>query len=277
MHGLLFGTAGIPLSARARTTESGIARVSELGLGCLEVQFVQGVKMADKVALSVGKTARTRGVVLTAHAPYFINLNARESAKVGASQDRLLQTARVAEKFEAFGIVFHPGFYLGDSPDKAYSSIKTHLEEVRTRLRDEDNAVILRPEVMGKISQFGSLEETIALSAEIAGVAPCLDFSHWHARTGKANSYKEFVTVLDQVEEKLGRQALDNMHIHVSGVAYGPRGEIRHLTLDESDFQYTELLKALKERRVQGVVICESPNLEEDALLLQQTYLDMLL
>ena len=75
----------------------------------------------------------------------------------------------------------------------------------------------------------------------------------------------------------MGRQALDNMHIHVSGVAYGPRGEIRHLTLDESDFRYTELLKALKERRVQGVVICESPNLEEDALLLQQTYLDMLL
>jgi deoxyribonuclease-4 len=62
------------------------------------------------------------------------------------------------------------------------------------------------------------------------------------------------------------------MHIHVSGIAYGGKGEIKHLNLKESDFQYTELLKALKDYDVKGIVICESPNLEEDALLLQATY-----
>jgi deoxyribonuclease-4 len=150
-----------------------------------------------------------------------------------------------------------------------------HLREIRAQLKEEGNEILLRPEVMGKGSQFGNLEETLNLSADIEGIAPCLDFSHWHARTGEANSRAEFASVLDQVEKRLDRQALDNMHIHVSGIAYGSKGEIKHLALDESDFRYMELMKALKERRVQGVVICESPNLEEDALLLQQTYLGL--
>jgi deoxyribonuclease-4 len=62
------------------------------------------------------------------------------------------------------------------------------------------------------------------------------------------------------------------MHIHVSGIAYGKKGEIKHLNLKESDLQYVELLKALKDYEARGLVICESPDLEEDALLLQETY-----
>ena len=73
----------------------------------------------------------------------------------------------------------------------------------------------------------------------------------------------------------MGRNALDNMHIHISGIAYGKHGESKHLVLGESDFNYEELLRALKERGVSGVAICESPNLEEDALLLQQTYQEL--
>jgi len=35
---------------------------------------------------------------------------------------------------------------------------------------------------------------------------------------------------------------------------------------------YKELLKALYDYKVAGLLICESPNLEEDALLLKETY-----
>ena len=275
MRALLFGTAGIPLSAKFSTMEAGIARISELGLGCLEAEFVQGVRMTQKAALTVRELAANKGITLTAHAPYFMNLNAKQPAKVEASKARLLQTARIAAALGATSVVFHPGFYLGDRTATAHAKVKRHLEEVRERLINEGNAVLLRPEVMGRESQFGSLEEILSLSAEIEGVAPCLDFSHWHARTGKANSYHEFVGILDQVQQKLGRQALDNMHIHLSGIAYGRKGETRHLPLEDSDLQYKQLLKALKVRRVKGLIICESPNLEEDALLLQQSYLEL--
>ena len=78
---LLFGTAGAPLSSISKSTESGIERVAELGFGCLEVQFVRGVKMNEGMARQVGDVAKKCAVRLTAHAPYFINLNAHEKEK----------------------------------------------------------------------------------------------------------------------------------------------------------------------------------------------------
>ncbi|OGN96571.1 MAG: hypothetical protein A2Z77_00985 [Chloroflexi bacterium RBG_13_51_36] len=274
--GLLFGTGGVPVSAESRSTEAGIERIAELGLGCMEVEFVQGVKMRPEVAAAVGELAARKKIALTAHGPYAINLNAVEPQKVHMSKERILQTARIAALFGARSITFHAAFYLKDSPAQTYAVVRKHLQEVVNTLRKEGNKVTISPEVTGKPSQFGTLEELLRLSSEIEGVMPCIDFSHWHARTGRANSYQEFLAVLDMVEKKLGRRGLDNMHMHLSGIAYGNKGELRHLMLAESDLHYTELLKALKERRAKGIVICESaPYLEDDALLLQRTYREL--
>ena len=272
MAGLLFGTGGTPHSARTASTIDGIKRIAELGLGCMEIEFVQGVRMGQAGARLVAETASREGVKLSAHAPYFINLNAHEPEKIRASQDRLLQTARIGWICGAESIVFHTAFYLGDSPEEAYNRVKKYLEEVMHQLKRENNRVWIRPEVMGKGSQFGTIDEVLSLSTELEGVAPCIDFAHWHARSGEFNSYQEFASILEQVKERLGKAALDNMHIHVSGINYGKKGEIKHLNLKESDLQYVELLKALQDYHAEGLIICESPNLEEDALLLQESY-----
>ncbi len=272
MTGLLFGTAGTPHSASSKTTIDGIKRIAELGLGCLEIEFVQGVRMGEQSARQVAEVATREGVRLSAHAPYFINFNAHELAKIRASQSRLLQTARIASLCGVESVVFHTAFYLGDPPEKAYDTIKKYLEETLSQLRLENNRVWIRPELMGKPSQFGTVEEMFNLCHELEGLAPCIDFAHWHARTGKSNSYQEFVSILLQIKERLGRAALDNMHIHLSGIKYGGKGEIKHLDLEDSDLQYVELLQALRDYEVKGLVICESPNLEGDAMLLQETY-----
>jgi deoxyribonuclease-4 len=272
MEKLLFGPAGVPLSTTTRATAAGIERVAELGLGCMELEFVQGVRMSRETALTVAEIASRKKIALTAHGPYFINLNAREPEKIRASQERIFQTARIAALCGATSIVFHAAFYLGDPPSQVYEQVKKQLQQITGQLRDEGNHVWIRPEVTGKTSQFGTLEEVIELSAEVEGVAPCIDFAHWHARTGKFNSYDEFTFALKQVEAKLGRQALDNMHIHVSGIAYGKSGEAKHLNLMESDFNYVEFIQALSDCNVKGWVINESPNLEEDAMMLQQAY-----
>ena len=272
MAGLLFGTGGTPHSAKTAATVDGIKRIAELGLGCMEIEFVQGVKMGEAGARQVAEVATREDIKLSAHAPYFINFNAHEPEKISASQERLLQTARIASLCGAQSAVFHTAFYLGDPPDKAYNTVKKYLEEVVHQLRRENNRVWIRPEVMGKNSQFGTVEEILNLCAELEGLAPCIDFAHWHARTGRFNTYHEFASILLQIKERLGRAVLDNMHIHISGIAYKEKGEIKHLNLKESDFQYIELLKALKDYEAKGIAICESPNLEEDALLLQATY-----
>ena len=38
---------------------------------------------------------------------------------------------------------------------------------------------------------------------------------------------------------------------------------------------YIELLKVLKEFNIKGALVCESPNIEEDAKLLKETYLSL--
>ena len=212
MAELLFGTGGVPHSAKRPSTVSGIEWISELGLGCMELEFVQGVRMSEIAAYQAVRT----GVRLSAHAPYFINLNAREPEKIKSSQERLLKTARIAALCGASSVVFHAAFYLGDPPQEAYNTVKKHLAEVLNQLESENNKLWIRPEVTGKPSQFGTIEEILDLCAELEGLAPCIDFAHWHARTGKSNSYSEFASILTQVKERLGRAALDNMHLHVS-------------------------------------------------------------
>ena len=272
MAELLFGTGGVPHSARNRTTVSGIERVAGLGLGCMEIEFVQGVKMGEASARQVAEAAAREGIKLSVHAPYYINLNAREPEKVKAGQARLLQSARIAAVCGARSVAFHAAFYMGDSPEKTYDTVRQNLGEVVRQLREEGNRVMLRPEVMGKHSEFGTVEEIFNLSTELEGVGPCIDFAHWHARTRAFNSYPEFASLLKQIMERLGRAALDDIHVHFSGIKYGTKGEISHLDLQESDLKYEDLLRALKDYEVGGLVICESPNLEEDATLLQTTY-----
>jgi deoxyribonuclease-4 len=238
----------------------------------MELEFVQGVRMGEAGARLVSEIAQSEDVKLSAHGPYYINLNAREPEKVAASQQRILQTARIGAICGAESIVFHAAFYLGDPPEKAYQAVKKALAEVINQLKRENNQVWVRPEVMGKPSQFGTIEEILKLGTELEGIGICMDFAHWHARTGQSNSYPEFASILEQIKQGLGEPALQDMHIHISGIAYGQKGEQKHLNLEESDLHYIELLQALKDYEARGLVICESPNLEEDALLLQETY-----
>jgi deoxyribonuclease-4 len=273
MSGLLFGTGGIPRSTpKPANLLNGFKRLAELGLGVTEMEFVYGVRMAESDTSQVAAAAQKYKIKLTAHAPYYINLNAHENDKLVASQDRLMQTARVASLCGANSVAFHAAFYLKDEPAEVFARVKKLLTGMITDLRRQNRYLWMRPELMGKNSQFGSLDELLSLCSEVEGVAPCIDFAHLHARSGKFNSYYEFKSVLNQIEKRLGRAALDNLHIHLSGIKYSASGELNHLNLRESDMNYTELLQALKEQAVQGVVICESPNLEEDALHLMETY-----
>lgn len=272
---LIFGTAGVPRSTKASNSVAGIARVRELGLDCMELEFVQGVRMSEKVAVNVLEAARRENIALSVHAPYYINLNSSEEEKLKASMERIYQAARIGSLCGAESIVMHAAFYQKSSREAAYQNVSKALSELAGRLRGESIDAVLRPETMGKRAQFGTLDEVLSLSEEIEGVMPCLDFSHLHAREGKENSYPEFTSILSKVEEALGKEGLENMHMHVSGIEYDRNGEKKHLTLKESDFNYPELLKALKEFEVKGLVICESPIMEEDALLLKRTYAEL--
>ena len=196
-----------------------------------------------------------------------------EKAKIKASIDRILNSARITSLCNGYSVAFHAGFYMGQNPKKVYGTIKNNIKEIISTLKKEGNNIWVRPETTGKETQFGNVDEILQLSQELDNVMPCVDFAHFHARTnGKYNTYGEFASILEAIEKKLGKKGLENMHMHITGIAYGPKGEKNHLTLKESDLKYQELLKALKDFKVKGVAISESPNIEEDAMLMKKEY-----
>ncbi len=270
---LLFGTAGIPLSTEKPTTERGIERVRELGLDAMELEFVRNINIRKDKAPEVKETAERNKVLLTCHAPYFVNLNASEKEKLEASKLRIINSARIAYLCGAWSVVFHAAFYMGQEKSAVYEKVRDALKDVVRILRNEGIEIWIRPELTGKPTQFGDIEELIRVSQEVEMVLPCIDFAHLHARyNGKFNSAEEWKDVLEKLEDGLGREVLDNMHIHISGINYNEKGERNHLNLEESDLKYVELLRVLKEFNVKGVVISESPNIEGDALLMKETY-----
>ncbi|MCX6034196.1 MAG: hypothetical protein NTV38_04360, partial [Chloroflexi bacterium] len=105
----------------------------------------------------------------------------------------------------------------------------------------------------------------------------CIDFAHLHARLGDGamNTYDEWMSALDLYCQSLGDQALQHMHIHLSGINYGPKGEKNHLIMDAADLDFRNLMRALHAAGVKGRIMCESPVLEVDALKFRQLWMEV--
>lgn len=273
MDSLRFGSAGIPLSTQPRNIQNAIKECKKLKLGAMEMEFVQSVFVSKEAAPDLKKLAQENDVVLTAHGSYFINLNAKEPEKLGASRSRIIQAAKRTWECGGYSVTFHPAFYLKDEPKVVHENVKKEMKKIMQELKDDGVDIWVRPETTGKPTQYGSLDELLLLSQEFDHVMPCIDWAHLHARTnGKFNSKEEWNQVLEKVEKALGKEGLHNMHCHLSGIHYGEKGEKNHLILTESDLKWQDLVDVWKEWKLKGVIVCESPNLERDALLLQKTF-----
>jgi deoxyribonuclease IV len=273
-----FGTVGSPLSTAKKPGGSvgALQRLAELGLGALELGWVQSVRVSEATCAIILATAQEQGVAVSVHAPYFINLNA-DADEWPKSRQRLMDAAHYGHLAGATDIIFHPGSYFGQPPETVLPTAIARLAGCVDELRKAGNPVTLRPETMGKSAMLGSFEDTLAMSKAIPGVAPCLDFAHLHARPGDGsfNSYEEWNPLLEAYGQTLGDESLKNLHIHLSGIEYGPKGEKNHLPVLESDLDLKGLLRALQSFGCQGRILCESPAMEEDALVMQQAWQDL--
>jgi deoxyribonuclease-4 len=234
------------------------------------------VRVSELTCEKIKSTAKENGVAISVHAPYFINLNADDD-EWPKSRKRLMDAALYGHLAGATDIVFHPGSYFERPPYEVLPIAIERLGGCIEELRSADNPVILRPETMGKSAMLGSLDDTLQMSLEIEGVQPCFDVAHLFARPGdgSVNSYDDWARALETYGSKLGKHSLKQMHIHISGIDYGEKGEKEHQPLDESELDYKSFLKALYDFHCQGRILCESPVLEEDALICKSAWCDV--
>ena len=273
MDKLNFITAGMPLRTDKKVGyQDAIKVIDEMNLDGIEIEIVQGVSMSDKSRKVIKEASKNH--VFTAHGPYYINLNAREQEKIDASITRIVDTAMVANDFGGYSITYHAAFYLGNDKEVVFKRVVERTAKIIEILEKENNKIWIRPETTGKGTQWGDVDEIIKLSKEFNQVLPCIDFSHVHARSGGGfNTYDDFCSILEKISNELGDVAINNFHAHLAGIAYSEKGEKHHLVLEESDMNYKDLLKAMKTFDVKGVVVCESPNIEDDCKLIKETYL----
>lgn len=270
-----FGTVGSPISTPKKPGGSvgAIQQIAALDLDAFELGWVQSVRVSEETCAAIKNAGRETGVLISVHAPYFINLNANEE-EWPKSRKRLMDAAYYGSLAGATDVIFHPGSYFGNPPEQVLEVAIPRLRECVEDLRADQITITLRPETMGKSAMLGSLEDTLAMSKEIPGVAPCLDFAHLHARAGDGsmNSEEEWTAELNKYSEALGKVALQHLHIHMSGIEYGEKGEKNHLPIAESDFDLKGLFRALFKLNCSGRILCESPIMEEDSLYMKQVW-----
>ncbi|MBI3165076.1 MAG: TIM barrel protein [Chloroflexi bacterium] len=271
-----FGTVGSPSGTPKKPggTIGAIAFSKSIGLDTLELGWVQSVRVSEATCAAIKATGEENSVALSVHAPYFINLNA-EKDEWPKSRKRLMDAAHYGYLAGATDIIFHPGSYFGNDPAEVLKTALPRLEGCVKELQKNGDNVTLRPETMGKSAMLGSFEDALAMSKAVDMVQPCLDFAHLHARPGDGsmNTYDEWSRLLDRYGKNLGTAALKRLHIHLSGIEYGPKGEKNHLPLAEADLNLKALFKALNDFGCGGRVLCESPIMEEDALTMKKTWM----
>jgi deoxyribonuclease-4 len=253
----------------------GILQTAALGLDALELAWVQGVRVSEATCAAIRQAGAEQGVALSVHAPYYINLNAEEE-KWPRLRQYLMDAAHFGNLAGATDIVFHPGSYFGAPAGEVLKKVLPRLEGCLDELRGAGNPVRLRPEAMGKTAVIGSLEDVLELS-RLPGVLPCMDFAHLHARStdGTMNTYDEWMRVLEAYERALGAQALQRMHIHLSGIEYGDKGEKNHLVMEDADLNFRALMRALHTAGAGGRLLCESPVMEVDAMKFRELWMEV--
>jgi deoxyribonuclease-4 len=270
-----FGTVGSPLQTPKRPGGSvgAIEFSKSIGLDTFELGWVQSVRVTEVTCAAIKKCGTDQYVTLSVHAPYFINLNAMDE-EWPKSRKRLMDAAHYGNLAGATDIIFHPGSYFGNDPAEVLKVAIPRLKGCVEELRRMGNPVTLRPETMGKSAMLGSFEDTLEMSKAIKGVLPCLDFAHLHARPGDGtmNTVKEWTRILEAYQSALGKEALKHLHIHLSGIEYGPKGEKNHLPVAESDLKLNLLFRVLKDFGCAGRILCESPIMEEDALNMKKAW-----
>jgi deoxyribonuclease-4 len=258
---ILFGPAGYPAEAKGKP-ERVFQILSEVGVNALEYAAVHGLRVSEKNAIAIGKLASKFGISMSLHAAYYISLASKEQKTRERSKQRLVKALKLAPSMGVKRIVFHPGTHGGLSREEAHTVIRDALTSVRDDAGEQGRGAWLAPEIAGKISMYGSVEQIIRLCQEVEGCIPTIDWAHLYARSqGTINDVGNYEQVLNQFENELGSLFIENMHFHISGITFTEKGEASHKPLGgEWGPDLYPLMKLVDDIGYKPTFICESPD-----------------
>ncbi len=280
----LFGPGGNSLSFYAdgkKNTFEAPEWVKTFGLDAYEYEAGRGVMGKPETFALIGENAKKADVKISIHAPYFISLSSVDEEKRKNSAKYIVDSAKALKLMGGKTIVIHAGSCAKLSREVAAKYAKEALAYAIGVLNDEGlYGFDLGIETMGKVNQFGTLDEVIDMCSVDKTVVPVIDFGHMNAREqgGVFVTVDDYKRVFDAVSQKVSAKAAENMHCHFSKIEYTAGGEKRHLTFDDNVFgpDFEPFVRAISDLGVSPTVICESDGtMAEDALTMKKMYMQI--
>ncbi len=249
----------------------------EHGLLAYEYSFGRMFNMSHDKAKFLGDEAEKNEVLVSVHAPYYINL-ANPSDDVFEKNINYLTTSlSYLQDFKGTQCVFHPGSCGKEPRNVAFNRLLSRMDKLLESIYSAGYGhLFICPETMGKSQQLGSVEEIVEMCKFDKCLIPTLDFGHINAVTGGTlKTVDDYRKILDLVYNELGEFKAKNLHIHFSKIEYTSKGEVKHLTLDDTIYgpEFEPLAVVLKEMGLEPTIISESKGtMMEDAIKLKNIY-----
>lgn len=254
--------------------------ILKMGLDCYEYQCGRGVNIGTEKAAELGSAAKSAGISLSLHAPYFISMSSVDPEKRDNSIGYILKSAEAVKAMGGNRIVVHTGSCAKISREQALDLAKDTMKKAVKALDEQGLSDIhICPETMGKVNQLGNLQEVMELCLIDERLIPCIDFGHLNARDmGYFKSLEDYKTVFETIKDKLGTERLKTFHSHFSKIEYTLGGEKRHLTFDDTVFgpDFEPVMELTFKYGCSPVFICESAGTQaEDAKTMKDYYLSL--
>ncbi|MBM7581277.1 deoxyribonuclease-4 [Caldicoprobacter guelmensis] len=246
-----------------------------MGLTAYEYTCTHGVNIGEDTARAIGEEARKWDIVLSVHAPYYINLVTKDEDKRAKTKRHIMDSLKVARWMGAKRVVFHPGSCSQMDRRTALEIALDFLKEILEEARDFiEEGIHLCPETMGKVNQLGTVDEVLEMCLLHESLIPTLDFGHINAMGGGSiKSQEDYLCIINRVKEVLGEDRARYFHCHFSRIEYSAGGEKRHWTLKDTQYgpEFEPLAEVLASLDLKPIIICESRGtMAEDAVRLKE-------
>lgn len=252
--------------------------LKQKGLSAYEFSFGRGFTVKEETAKKIGEEAKKNNILVSAHAPYYINLANPDEEMIQKSFGYITRGLQLLDCFGGTDYVIHAGSCGKLERSKALEILKINLKRAIDIVKSENllkGGKRICPETMGKPQQIGTYEEIIDLCTIDECLVPTFDFGHINALTGgQLKTYDDYKKIFDLAIEKLGDRA-KTCHIHFSKIEYGAKGEIKHLNYDDTIYgpDFEPLAKVIKDMDLSPTIICESKDrMTTDSLIMKNIY-----
>ncbi|MBR3803871.1 MAG: TIM barrel protein [Clostridia bacterium] len=251
--------------------------VKDMGLNAFEYSFGRGVNVSEQKAIEIGESFKNYGVEISVHCPYFINFAGVDEQKVENSYGYVLSSLKIGKLMGAKRAVFHPAAQGKLDRETAVNLTKERLKILADKIYENGfDDMIVCPETMGKSAQIGTVQEIVDFCKIAPFYYPCVDFGHVNSLwQGALKSPSDYVDIFDTIESGLGFDKLNNMHVHFSKIMYSGKGEVKHLTFEDTEYgpNPEDFITALKIKKIEPFIVSESAGTQDiDAKIMQELY-----